>query len=123
MAVVTQVAIALITLPALYIATIWSFPRHLSALQPKRRGWVLTLWSSAFLTLASLPFLAAFMRCGGDIPAFQAAAEAHKDTAVWMCVLFGAFLIEDTILGHALGVSHISSRPSSSHPDDARADP
>jgi hypothetical protein len=102
---VAQVAVALVAFPVLYLATLRSFPRQLSALQPKRRGWVLTLWSSAFLTLASLPFLTAFIRCGGDVPAFK-----HESTAVWMCAVFGAFLVEDTIVGHALGVRLFGKR-------------
>jgi hypothetical protein len=107
---VAQVAVALVAFPVLYLATLRSFPRQLSALQSKRRGWVLTLWSSAFLTLASLPFLTAFIRCEGDVPAFKLAAETHESTAVWMCAVFGAFLIEDTIVGHALGVRLFGKR-------------
>lgn len=109
--IVQKVAAGLVAFPILFGATLACCPRQLSALQPKRRAWVLTLWSSAYLTLSAAPFVVDFLRCGGDVPAYMAlvrGSPVRSLAAEWMCAVFLAFCVEDTVVGHLLGV-----RPSS----------
>lgn len=103
MPALAQVAASLAAFPALYAGSLALFPNQLSPLYPKRRAWVLTLFSSAFLTLGSCAFVYDFARSGANVKLFRQLAlsdSGRVDLAETMCSVFLAFLIWDTALGY-----------------------